>query len=112
MCGHAYVLNLKAVKVLVEQFIPCGRSVDGQWHELARLKQLKWRKAHHESYNGTAQFTPPLVTGASFLKNVPAINMALTSGGNEQPSGEKFFRGLFKQGNFGTLNGHKYMPNA
>ena len=38
MCGHAYVLNLKAVKVLVEQFIPCGRSGG---RAVARVGQTK-----------------------------------------------------------------------
>lgn len=112
MCGHAYVLNLKAVKVLVEQFMPCGRSVDGQWHELARLKQLKWRKAHHESYNGTAQYTPPLMTGAPFLKNLQGLNKLNADTGNQQQGEATYFRGLFKQGDLGTFNGHSFMPNA
>lgn len=106
MCGHAYVLNLKAAKVLIEQFIPCGRSVDGQWHELARLKQLKWRKAHHESYNGTAQVAAPLVVGAPFMSK----GQGLALNKHQQ---EEYFRGLFKQGDhLGTFNGHNFMPNA
>ena len=109
MCGHAYVLNLNAAKVLNEQFIPCGQSVDGQWHELARLKQLKWRKAHHESYNGTSQVVAPLVIGAPFMnKGQGALNRPKQAGG-----GEEYFRGLFKQGDhLGTFNGHNFMPNA
>ena len=106
MCSHAYALNLAAARVLSDQFDPCGLCVDGQWHELARMKQLKWRKAHPDSYNGSSSVLPIEVMGPG-------------SGGRRvrkgRPDGEEtegYFRGLFSQAKLGTLNGHNYMPNA
>jgi hypothetical protein len=110
MCGHAYAINMNAAKLLVEQYNPCGISLDGQWHELSRLRLLKWKKAHHESYNGTA----PVPLAAMMGSTTTTSNRNSNGNGNEvEKEGESsYFRGMFKQGNLGTLNGHAFMPNA
>jgi hypothetical protein len=104
MCSHAYALNLAAARVLTEQFDPCGLCVDGQWHELVRTKQLRWRKAHPDSYNGTS--SAPLVEIVG-----PGAKEGRRSRRGEEGR-EEYFRGLFSQAKLGTFNGHKHMPNA
>jgi hypothetical protein len=118
MCGHAYAINMNAAKLLVEQFNPCGISLDGQWHELSRLRLLKWRKAHHESYNGTAPVPLAAMMGSTITTVTGNRNGNGNGNGNgnsyevEKEGESSYFKGMFKQGNLGTFNGHAFMPNA
>jgi hypothetical protein len=114
MCAHAYALTRRGAALLLEQWEPCGLAVDAQWHALERRGLLRWTRMHAESFNGTAEF--------SFLSEPPQRSpsrakqgQGTRGAGDGSASGsadQSFFRGMFKQGNLGSFNDHRWMPNA
>ena len=103
MCAHAYVITRHMARILMENWEPCGTSLDSQWHALDRRRIIRWAKVHPESYNGTAEVNlQDVVDGKA-----KDINNVINS------NNEDYFRGMFKQGNgMGSFNAHSWMPNA
>ena len=88
MCGHAYALTRVGAKKLHSQFDICYvGALDSQWHLIAKLTDLTWRKALPESYR------------------------TLKPGFEDNP--QYFTRGLFVQKNgLVSFNHHGFQNNA
>jgi len=116
MCAHAYVLTRKMVKLLVEEWEPCGLAVDGQWQMLYKERLFKWSKAHPESFNGPEDVSllDELESGGGGAMKKPSRKGR--KGKEKEKEREKddgeYFHGMFKQANLGSFNDHAWMPNA
>jgi hypothetical protein len=111
MCAHAYVITRRMAKVLMEHWEPCGLPVDAQWAALHNQKLIKWSRAHPESFNGSAEFSL-LDEVNRHEKTAHRTYEEAEKSAPRQSLADAYFRGMFKQANMGSFNGHEWMPNS